>query len=64
MDIVSISGYVIEGKVHAHIGLSDGKKSVGGHLEPGTEIFTFCVITIGILEDDVSLKRLDDKTWR
>lgn len=64
MDIVSVSGYVIEGKVHAHIGLSNGKHSVGGHLEPGTEVFTFSVITIGILEDEVSLERLDDKTWR
>ncbi len=63
-DVVSISGYIIEGRVHAHIGVSDGKTSVGGHLEPGTEVFTFCIVTIGILEDDISLQRLDDKTWR
>ena len=64
MDIASVSGYIINGRVHAHVSLSDGKKSVGGHLEPGTEIFTFCIITIGILEDNISLERLDDKTWR
>ncbi len=63
-DVVSISGYVIDGRVHAHIGVSDGVTSVGGHLEPDTRVFTFCIVTIGILEDDVSLQRLDDKTWR
>jgi len=63
-DVVSISGYIIDGRVHAHIGVSDGKAAVGGHLEPETEVFTFCIITIGILADDISLQRLDDKTWR
>lgn len=63
-DVVSLSGYIIDGRVHAHIGVSDGKTSVGGHLEPDTEVFTFCIITIGILADDISLQRLDDKTWR
>jgi len=63
-DLVSVSGYIIDGRVHAHIGVSDGKTSFGGHLEPGTEVFTFCIITIGILPDDISLQRLDDKTWR
>ncbi len=63
-DVVSISGYIIDGRVHAHICVFDGKTAVGGHLEPGTEVFTFCIITIGILADDISLRRLDDKTWR
>ena len=63
-DLVSVSGYIIEGRVHAHIGVSDSKTAAGGHLEPGTKVFTFCIITIGILEDDISLDRLDDKTWR
>jgi len=63
-DIVSISGYVIDGRVHAHIGLSDGVRSMGGHFEPGTRVFTFCIITIGVLEEGTSLNRFDDKTWR
>ena len=63
-DIVSISGYVVDGRVHAHIGLSDGVQTVGGHLEPGTRVFTFCIITIGVLEEGTSLHRFDDKTWR
>jgi len=63
-DVVSISGYIIDGRVHAHIGVSDSKTSAGGHLEQGTEVFTFCIITIGILADDTSLQRIDDKTWR
>jgi predicted DNA-binding protein with PD1-like motif len=64
VDVVSISGYIVDGRVHAHIGVSDGKTAVGGHLEPETEVFTFCIITIGILADNTSLQRLDDKTWR
>jgi uncharacterized protein len=63
-DVVSVSGYIIDGRVHAHIGLSDGVRTVGGHLEPGTHVFTFCVITIGVLEEETSLFRFDDKTWR
>jgi predicted DNA-binding protein with PD1-like motif len=63
-DITCLNGFIIEGRVHAHIGLSDSKTAVGGHLEPGTSVFTFCIITIGILDDSISLNRLDDKTWR
>lgn len=64
MDILSASGYIIDGRVHAHITLSDGAVTVGGHLEPGTTVFTFCIITAGILNDEPSLQRVDDLTWR
>lgn len=63
-DLLSLTGYILEGKVHVHISLSNGITSVGGHLEPETRVFTFCVVTIGILDDDSSLFRFDDKTWR
>ncbi len=63
-DVTNISGYVIDGKVHAHITLSDEELAMGGHLEPNTNVFTFCIITIGILNDETSLKRFDDKTLR
>jgi uncharacterized protein len=63
-DIVSMNGYVLNGKVHAHMTMTDGDKAFGGHLEPETNVFTFAIITIGVLPDDMDLSRADDKTWR
>jgi uncharacterized protein len=63
-DITNLTGYIIDGRVHAHLTLSDEHKAIGGHLEPGTKVFTFCVLTIGILDDDTNLARFDDKTLR
>ena len=63
-DLVSMNGYIIDGRVHAHIGLATPDKMFGGHLESGTEVFTFAVITIGALNDKTDLGRADDKTWR
>jgi len=63
-DLTSVSGYVINGRVHAHITAADTKKTIGGHLEPGTKTFTFAVITLGVFGDEVDLDRVDDKTWR
>jgi len=62
-DILTVSGMVLDGKVHAHITLSSPKKTTGGHLEPGTSVFTFATITMGILSDAADLTRLDDYTW-
>ncbi len=63
-DIISMNGYIIDGRVHAHISLANPDKAFGGHLEPGTNVFTFAVVTIGILDDGVDLSRIDDKTLR
>lgn len=63
-DLVSMNGYVIGGRVHAHVTLADGERAFGGHLEPGTEVFTFAVVTLGILDDGADLSRVDDKTYR
>lgn len=51
-DIVNMQGYIFDGRVHGHISLSDAQTGAqfGGHLEPGCEVLTFCVITI--LETD------------
>ena len=54
----------IDGQLHPHITFSNEKQAFGGHLEPGTEVFTFAAVTLGVLGDDVNLKRLDDKTYR
>lgn len=63
-DIASINGYVINGKLHAHIVMTDADKAYGGHIEPGTQVFTFAVVTLGVFSNDVDLKRADDKTYR
>lgn len=63
-DLVSMNGYIIGGRVHAHVTLADPYRSFGGHLEPGTEVFTFAIVTIGVLDDKADLSRVDDKTYR
>src|SRR5262245_42705982 len=63
-DIVSMNGYVIDGRVHAHMTMASAEGAFGGHVEPGTEVFTFAIVTVGVLGDDVDLSRVDDKTYR
>ena len=62
-DIVSMNGYVINGRIHAHISLATPDRAMAGHLEPGTEVFTFAVVTIGVM-NDTDLSKVDDKTYR
>ncbi len=63
-DVVSMDGFVTDGRIHAHMTLTDGTHAFGGHLEPETNVFTFVMVTLGVLPDDVDLSRLDDKTHR
>ena len=63
-DIVSMNGYIVDGKIHAHVTLTDPDKAFGGHLEPGTTVFTFAVVTVGVFAEGVDLRRVDDKTYR
>jgi predicted DNA-binding protein with PD1-like motif len=63
-DIVGMNGCVIDGRVHAHITLADPDKAFGGHLEAGTSVFTFAVVTIGVFKDGIDLRRVDDKNYR
>ena len=63
-DLISMNGYVIEGRVHAHMTLANADNAFGGHLEPDTKVFTFAVVTLGVLSDEVDLRRVDDKTYR
>ncbi len=59
MDLVSVQGYILNGRVHTHIALSDENSVVGGHLEPGTKALTFFIITIGVLPDNLNIENLD-----
>ena len=63
-DIINVSGFVMNGKLHPHFTMADGDKAFGGHLEAGTKAFTFAIVTLGVLPDDIDLSRFDDKTWR
>jgi len=63
-DIISMNGFVMNGRLHPHITFADPNHAFGGHLEPGTTVFTFAIITLGVLEDGIDLQMLDNKTYR
>jgi len=59
-DLVTVQGYILNGRVHAHITLSDENSVIGGHLEPGTKALTFFILTVGVLPDDLEIENLDN----
>ncbi len=63
-DVISMNGYIIDGRIHAHMTLATPDKAFGGHLEPGTSVFTFVIVTLGIMNDGADFSRIDDKTYR
>jgi predicted DNA-binding protein with PD1-like motif len=62
-DLVSMNGYIINGRIHAHLTLAMPDKTIAGHLEPGTQVFTFAIITIGVM-NEADLSRIDDRAYR
>src|SRR6202167_3845540 len=62
-DLVSMNGYVIDGKLHPHMTLATPDRVIAGHLEPGTEVFTFAIVTIGVM-NDADLSKVDDTNYR
>jgi len=63
-DIVGMSGFISNGVLHPHITLATPDKAFGGHLEPGTNVFTFAFVTLGVLKDGADLSHVDDKSYR
>jgi hypothetical protein len=63
-DLIGMNGYIMDGRIHAHVTLANPDKAFGGHLEPGTTVFTFAIVTVGVLPDSLDLTRLDDKSYR
>ncbi len=59
-DVISVQGYILNERVHAHITLSDSNSVIGGHLERGTKALTFLIVTIGVLPDDLDIEYLDN----
>jgi predicted DNA-binding protein with PD1-like motif len=62
-DLISMNGYIIGGRVHAHLTLATPNRLIGGHLEPGTQVFTFAIVTIGVM-NAADFSHLDDKAYR
>src|SRR3712207_9343184 len=40
-DILTVTGLVVDGEVHAHITFSNTELAMGGHLEEGCRVLTF-----------------------
>jgi predicted DNA-binding protein with PD1-like motif len=45
-DILTVTGLVLDGKVHAHVTFSNTERALGGHLEEGCRILTFGVVVL------------------
>lgn len=62
-DLVSMNGYVINGRVHAHMTLAMPGRVVAGHVEESNQVYTYAIVTIGVMSD-TNLDKIDDKTYR
>lgn len=45
-DVLSITGLVVDGGVHAHITFSNAERAMGGHIEDGCRVLTFAVVVL------------------
>ena len=63
-DIISMNGYITGGKIHAYMTMATPEKAFGGHLHPDTTVFTFAIVTVGILPDNLDLSKLDQTNYR
>ncbi|HEV2527128.1 MAG TPA: PPC domain-containing DNA-binding protein [Thermomicrobiales bacterium] len=45
-DILTVTGLVVNGSVHAHISFSNTDRAMGGHLESGCVVLTFAVVVL------------------
>lgn len=45
-DVLTITGLVVDGGVHAHITFSNPDRAMGGHIEDGCRVLTFAVIVM------------------
>jgi predicted DNA-binding protein with PD1-like motif len=51
LDVVAMGGFIIDGRIHAHIDFSDERNGFGGHLEEGCLALTFIVVALADLGD-------------
>ena len=50
-DILSLTGLVLGGRVHAHLTFSNTEHAMGGHLEEGCRVLTFAMVTLAETPD-------------
>jgi predicted DNA-binding protein with PD1-like motif len=50
-DILTVTGLVIDGEIHAHITFSNIESAMGGHLEEGCRVLTFAVVVMAEAPD-------------
>lgn len=50
-DILTVTGAIMGGRVHAHITFSDQKVAMGGHVHEGCTVLTFAIILIADTSD-------------
>jgi len=62
-DILTVSGMVLDGKVHAHITLALQRKRSAATSSGNIRVH-LCDITLGILSDAADLTKVDDYNWR
>lgn len=63
LEIVSLVGTVSQHGCHLHIAVSDGQGRVsGGHLMPGSQIYTTAEVVLGIIPDVIFKREHDNQT--
>jgi predicted DNA-binding protein with PD1-like motif len=63
LEIVSLVGTASQHGCHLHIAVSDGQGQVlGGHLMPGSLIYTTAEVVIGIIPDMIFRREIDAST--
>jgi predicted DNA-binding protein with PD1-like motif len=62
-EIVSLVGTLSTHGIHLHISISDKDgKTIGGHLEKGCLIYTTAEIVIGVSDDFIFVRTVDENT--
>ena len=50
-DILTVTGVIMDGRIHAHITFSNTEKAMGGHLEEGCTVLTFALVILAETPD-------------
>ncbi len=50
-DILTVTGAILDGRVHAHMTFSDEKVAMGGHIHEGCTVLTFAIVLIADTSD-------------
>ena len=45
-DILTVTGLIVDGKVHAHVAFANAEQAMGGHVEDGCRILTFAAVVM------------------